>query len=163
MSLLCARASPTCHSYVLVRHRHVTRMCSCIIRVSSVYHPCVLVCHPYVTRLWFYHEPGQTLVFVGNGALQGGFHFLFWGRAEHLAIILHFEVFLIFHNFPCLKSIWESCGNSCICHFNSNNRASFHLWKENLLHYQKVSKYYEHDCSHIKWFYTFFYIRKKNI
>ena len=32
--------------------------------------------------------------------------------------------------------------------FTSNNRASFHLWwKENLVKYQKVSKYYENDCS----------------
>ena len=32
--------------------------------------------------------------------------------------------------------------------FISNNRASFHLWwKENLVKHQKVSKYYENDCS----------------
>ena len=31
--------------------------------------------------------------------------------------------------------------------FISNNRASFHLWwKEKLVKYQKVSKYYENDC-----------------
>ena len=31
--------------------------------------------------------------------------------------------------------------------FISNNRASFHLWWiENLVKYQKVSKYYENDC-----------------
>ena len=32
--------------------------------------------------------------------------------------------------------------------FITNNHASFHLWwKENLLKYQKVSKYYVHNCS----------------
>ena len=32
--------------------------------------------------------------------------------------------------------------------FITNNYALFHLWwKENSLNYQKVSKYYEHDCS----------------
>ena len=32
--------------------------------------------------------------------------------------------------------------------FIANNRASFHLWrKENLVKHQKVSKYYENDCS----------------
>ena len=31
--------------------------------------------------------------------------------------------------------------------FVSNNRASFHLWWiENLIKYEKVSKYYENDC-----------------
>ena len=35
-----------------------------------------------------------------------------------------------------------------IYQFTSNNRASFHLWwKENLFNHQKVTKYYEHDCS----------------
>ena len=33
--------------------------------------------------------------------------------------------------------------------FISNNRASFHLWwKENLVKHQKVSKYYENDCTY---------------
>ena len=33
--------------------------------------------------------------------------------------------------------------------FRSINRASFHLWrKEKLLKHQRVSKYYENDCSH---------------
>ena len=32
--------------------------------------------------------------------------------------------------------------------FITNNRASFYLcWKENLVKHQKVSKYYENDCS----------------
>ena len=31
--------------------------------------------------------------------------------------------------------------------FITSNYSSFHLWwKKNLLNYQKVSKYYEHDC-----------------
>ena len=31
--------------------------------------------------------------------------------------------------------------------FSTNNHASIHLWsKENLVKYQKVSKYYVHDC-----------------
>ena len=34
--------------------------------------------------------------------------------------------------------------------FITNNHASFHLWwKENLVKYQKVSKYYVHHCRHI--------------
>ena len=36
-----------------------------------------------------------------------------------------------------------------IFYINTNNHASFHLWwKENLIKYQKVSKYYAHDCRH---------------
>ena len=31
--------------------------------------------------------------------------------------------------------------------FITNNRASFHLWKENLIKQQQVSKYYDHGCS----------------
>ena len=32
--------------------------------------------------------------------------------------------------------------------FITNNHTSFHLWwKENLVRHQKVSKYYDHDCS----------------
>ena len=35
--------------------------------------------------------------------------------------------------------------------FISNNRVSFHLWWiENLLKHQKVSKYFESDCSNCK-------------
>ena len=34
--------------------------------------------------------------------------------------------------------------------FISNNHALFHLWKKkNLVEYQKVSKYYDHDCLQI--------------
>ena len=34
-----------------------------------------------------------------------------------------------------------------IYQFITYNHASFYLWwKENLLNYQKVSKYYEYDC-----------------
>ena len=34
--------------------------------------------------------------------------------------------------------------------FISNNDPSFHLWlKENLVKFQKVSKYYENDCLQI--------------
>ena len=34
----------------------------------------------------------------------------------------------------------------------TNNHTSLHLrWKENLHNYQKVSKYYEYDCSIIMW------------
>ena len=36
--------------------------------------------------------------------------------------------------------------------FLNNNRTSFHLWwKENLVKYQKVSKYYENDCRSETW------------
>ena len=32
--------------------------------------------------------------------------------------------------------------------FITNNRVSFHLWRnETLIKHQKVSKYYDHDCS----------------
>ena len=35
--------------------------------------------------------------------------------------------------------------------FLSNNRASLQLWwKENLLKYQKVLKYYENDCRYVQ-------------
>ena len=34
--------------------------------------------------------------------------------------------------------------------FISNNRASFHLWwNENLVRYQKISKYYQNDCKYV--------------
>ena len=34
--------------------------------------------------------------------------------------------------------------------FITNNRALFHVWgKENLVKYQKVSKYYENDCRYL--------------
>ena len=37
--------------------------------------------------------------------------------------------------------------------FITNNQASLRLWwKENLLIYQNVSKYYEHDCSNTRYF-----------
>ena len=46
----------------------------------------------------------------------------------------------------------KSCGNSwdkSYSNFITDKHASFHLWwKENLLNYQKVSKYYEHDCKY---------------
>ena len=32
--------------------------------------------------------------------------------------------------------------------FITNNHTLFHLWcKENLVLYQKISKYYDHDCN----------------
>ena len=35
----------------------------------------------------------------------------------------------------------------CLLRLRSNNYASFHLrWKENLVKYQKASKYYDYDC-----------------
>ena len=39
-----------CHSYVLVCHPYVSRVCS----YAIVYHSYVLVCHPYVTRMFLY-------------------------------------------------------------------------------------------------------------
>ena len=46
----------------------------------------------------------------------------------------------------------KSFGNSwdkSYSNFITDEHASFHLWwKENLLNYQKVSKYYEHDCKY---------------
>ena len=47
---------------------------------------------------------------------------------------------------------WVTCSATCsatpIHQFITNNHASFYMWaKENLFN-QKVSKYYEHDCSH---------------
>ena len=64
--------SLACHSYVRVCHPYITRMCSCVIRLSlvctcmsSAYHSYVLIClsvchsyvligHPYVTRMYCY-------------------------------------------------------------------------------------------------------------
>ena len=43
-----------------------------------------------------------------------------------------------------LSATWEA---TRIYKFITHSHASFHLrWKENLLNYQKVAKYYEHDC-----------------
>ena len=68
MSVVCARVSSVCHSYVLVCHPNVTHMYPYVIRMSlvctrmsSVCHLYVLVCHlyatQYVTCMWFYHDP----------------------------------------------------------------------------------------------------------
>ena len=64
MPFLCTRMPSVFYSCVFVCHAYVTRIYSCVIRMSrvctrmsSVCHSHVLVCHPYVTRLWFYHEP----------------------------------------------------------------------------------------------------------
>ena len=61
MSLVCARMSSVCHSYILVCHPYVTRMYSYVIRMSLVCtrmsfvcHSYVLVCHSYVTRMYSY-------------------------------------------------------------------------------------------------------------
>ena len=63
-SLARTRISSVCHSRLLVFHPYVTRMYSCVIRMSlvctrmsSLCHMYVLVCHPYVICMWFYHEP----------------------------------------------------------------------------------------------------------
>ena len=70
MSLVCTRMSSVCHSYVLVCHSYITHMYSYVIRMSLV---CtrmysyvirmslVCTCNWYVTRMWFYHEPYETL------------------------------------------------------------------------------------------------------
>ena len=43
--------------------------------------------------------------------------------------------------------IWELVSQLWYSIFITNNHGSFHLWwKENLVKYQKVSKYYVHDC-----------------
>ena len=82
---------------------------------------------------WFYHSS-----------------FNFGRRTEHYAIILEsFQVFLMFTIF--LRSLVLSrLVTSKTIHmyeFITSNYSSFHLWwKKNLLNYQKVSKYYEHDC-----------------
>ena len=61
MSLVCARMSSVCHSYILVCHPYVTRMYSYVIRMSlvctrmsSVCHSYVLICHPHVTPMYSY-------------------------------------------------------------------------------------------------------------
>ena len=56
MSLVCTGILSVCHSYVLVYHPYLTRMCSYIIRMSLVCHPYVLVCtrsrmYSYVIRM----------------------------------------------------------------------------------------------------------------
>ena len=68
-----------------------------------------------------------VIFLAGSGSVVSGlslFFFLVWA-----------------HRTPLVRQL----GNTV---FISNNRASFHLWwKENLVKHQKVSKYYENDCS----------------
>ena len=110
---------------------------------------------------------GQALVFVWGSALRGGFNFCFpgdfyrcwrnshfWGGAWRRAMaVWSFEVFLIFPNFPRSSLLGRSATG--IYQFITNNDASFHLWwKENLLNYQKVSKYYEYTCRFVWCFFV---------
>ena len=56
---------------------------------------------------------------------------------------MQFSDFLDISLFPSLRSFSKLQGDSYII----NNYSLLHLWwKESLLNYQKVSKYYEHDC-----------------
>ena len=71
-------------------------------------------------------------------------------RTEHYAVIpWSSEIFLIFINFQRsqLSSRSTALDATRLYSFITNNHASFYSWwKENLLKYRKVSKYYEHDC-----------------
>ena len=69
------------------------------------------------------------------------------GGTRCWAIILWGFDLLIFPNFLVLRRSATRKVTS-IYQFVTNNHVSFHLWrKENLLNHQKVSKYYELDCT----------------
>ena len=77
-------------------------------------------------------------VCVGAASFAGGAERWFYG-------VIGFSWYLLLSNIVlgCLASSWTSRAYE----FISNNHASFRLWwKENLINYQKVSKYYEDDC-----------------
>ena len=69
---------------------------------------------------------------------------------HEVEILLTFDVFLIFYNFlrSSVLSHLVTFEATHIFQFITADHVSFHLcWKENLLNHEKVSKYYEHDCS----------------
>ena len=77
-------------------------------------------------------------VCVGAASFAGGAERWFYG-------VIGFSWYLLLSNIVlgCLASSWTSR----VYEFISNNHVSFRLWwKENLINYQKVSKYYEDDC-----------------
>ena len=77
-------------------------------------------------------------VCVGAASFAGGAERWFYG-------VIGFSWYLLLSNIVlgCLASSWTSRAYE----FISNNHVSFRLWwKENLINYQKVSKYYEDDC-----------------
>ena len=77
-------------------------------------------------------------VCVGAASFAGGAERWFYG-------VIGFSWYLLLSNIVlgCLASLWTSRAYE----FISNNHVSFRLWwKENLINYQKVSKYYEDDC-----------------
>ena len=77
-------------------------------------------------------------VCVGAASFAGCAERWFYG-------VIGFSWYLLLSNIVlgCLASSWTSRAYE----FISNNHVSFRLWwKENLINYQKVSKYYEDDC-----------------
>ena len=94
--------------------------------------------------------------FNKKGITRWGFRFLpcflSWVAAlisSYAIFLWSFEILLIFRNFlrPEVLSRFPTCEATRICQLISANHASPHLcWKENLLSYQKVSKYYGYDC-----------------
>ena len=73
--------------------------------------------------------------------------FLFWQGDWTLGYhsMRFFVFFLCGHS---ARHFWKPMRQLIYSMFISNNCASFHLWwKENLLKYQKVSKYYDSGCS----------------
>ena len=87
-----------------------------------------------------------SIIFILAGGWALGYHVMgFWDFPD-IASISNSDI--VISNFASLKSFGNSWGNWYILCFFTDNRASFYLRrKENLLKYQKVSKYYENDCN----------------
>ena len=105
----------------------------------------------------------QALVFCGMAHCRMGLISVFEGflvsiggiliLAEAGALFCYFIICKILF-FSCEGTmtpksnvVWQLVRQKVDTMFISNNLTSFHLWwKENLVKYQKVSKYYENDC-----------------
>ena len=106
--------------------------------------------------LWFScgvaHCGGSSISVFRETTGAGGIPISGWAWRRAIAV-WGFEVFLIFPNFPRSSLLGRSATG--IYQFITNNDASFHLWwKENLLNYQKVSKYYEYTCRFVWCFFV---------
>ena len=117
-------------------------MCVCIVcLVCVVYCGVVCVCGCVFACVWWglgVYVCVCVRVCVGAASFAGGAERWFYG-------VIGFSWYLLLSNIVlgCLASSWTSRAYE----FISNNHVSFRLWwKENLINYQKVSKYYEDDC-----------------
>ena len=119
-------------------------MCVCIVcLVCVVYCGVVCVCGCVFACVWWGLGVYVCVcvcvrVCVGAASFAGGAERWFYG-------VIGFSWYLLLSNIVlgCLASSWTSRAYE----FIGNNHVSFRLWwKENLINYQKVSKYYEDDC-----------------